>query len=101
LGFLGNFIFGKRNRTSLVIPSNIGRTGHKIVTGCTPDNTMYVIIGWYDFVYYKDEKDNEQKIGRNLGLAEEFGAGDCYYILAITGKVYVTNTAMRIPAEFD
>ena len=97
-GFLGNFICGKRNRTSLSIPSNMGRTGHEIVTGSTPDITMYVIIGWYDFVYYKDEKDNEQKIGRNLGPAEEFGAGDCYYILALTGKVYVTNTAMKIPA---
>jgi hypothetical protein len=97
-GFLGNFICGKRNRTSLAIPSNMGRTGHEIVTDCTPDITMYIMIGWYDSVHNKDEKVNEQKIGRNLGPAEEFGAGDCYYILASTGKVYVTNTAMKIPA---
>ena len=66
-GFLGNYVVGKRNITALSMPSSRGRTGHEIVTGETPDITLYVSIGWYDWVYYRNSVSSEQKIGQSLG----------------------------------
>ena len=74
----------------------MGRTGHEIVTGHTPDVTLYACFDWYDWVFYKDEKDNTKKIGRNLGPAEDFDAGDCFFILTGKATTYVTNTVIKV-----
>ena len=98
-GFLGCYVCGKRSRTALSIPSNMGRTGFEIVTGQTPDITLYACFDWYDWVFYKDEKDNTEKLGRNLGPAEDFGAGDCFFILTGKATTYVTNTMIKLSED--
>ena len=80
--FLGWYVTGKRNRTTLPIPTNAGRSGFEIVTGRIPDITLYSTIGWYQWVWWLDHKDGGQKIGSNLRPAGNgYGGGDCYFVL--------------------
>ena len=72
------------------------RTRYEIVTGETPDITLYACFDWWDLVFYKDEKDNTEKLGKNLGPAEDFGAGDCFFILTGKATTYVTNTMIKV-----
>ena len=75
----------------------MGRTGYKIITGCTPDITMYPQVGQYDFVFYCNNVTKEEKIGRNLGpCGPEFDAGDCYWMLADTAKTTATNMMRKV-----
>ena len=46
----------------------MGRSGYELVTGEVPDITMSVAIGWYDWVFYRDNVMKEEKIGRNLEI---------------------------------
>ena len=45
-GFLECYVCRKRSRTALSIPCNIGRIGHEIITGQTPDITLYACFDW-------------------------------------------------------
>ena len=91
--FLGQYVAGRRQVTSSNIPSMGGRTGFELVHGYTPDITLYTIHDWYEFVFWYDGQDKTEKLGRWLGPCKgAFGGGDCFYILASTAMVTVTNT---------
>ena len=96
--FCGALCVGRRNRTAK--DKNMGRTGFEVAKGYTPDITLYLEHEWYELVYWFDSKEKEMQMGRWLGpCGDDFGAGDCYYILAKSGKIHVTNTTQKIPEE--
>ena len=78
-------------------PSSLGQSRYELVTSEIPDITMYVSIGWYDWVFYRDNLSKEEMIGRNLGPCGCLvGAGDCYNILTEKATVVSTNTVLAI-----
>ena len=86
--FLGQLVVRWRSLTALKIPSLDGRTPFEHVKGYTPDISPWVTFGWYDWVYYLDE-DRETHLGRWLGPAEGYGAGDCHWILPVSARPLV------------
>ena len=96
-GYLGTYVVGRRQRTSSNSPEAMGRTPFELVHGYVPDITPYVIHDWYDFVWWMDQRDHTEKLGRWLGPAgSRWGGGDCYHILHQTGKIHTTNAIRPI-----
>ena len=50
----------KRTFTSQNHPSSYRKSGYKLVTGEVPDITLYTTIGWYNWVYYRDNITKEE-----------------------------------------
>ena len=99
-GFLGEYVVGKRQRTASSDLSGMGKTGFERIHGYMPDITLYIIHEWYDFVWWYDQDDNTEKIGRWLGPAgDTWGGGDCFHILYKTGYVHTTNSVRALTAE--
>ena len=46
-----------------------------------------------------DEKNNTEKIGRNIGPAEDFGVGACFFILTDKATTYVRNTMIKLSED--
>ena len=97
--FLGAYVCGKRALTASNIASNQGRTPAELVLGYTPDIGIWMVFDWYDFVYYLDSENKETKLARWLGPAPDHGAGDCYWLLPVSGKPIVRSTVWRIPDD--
>jgi hypothetical protein len=73
-----------------------GRTGHKEVTGDTPDISEFIGFNFYDWVWYWDtpNKENSPKMGRWLGLSHRIGAAMCYFVLVSNGEV-ISRTSVQ------
>ena len=77
--YLGDLVAKKRRVTSSSIPSMRGRTPHETVLGWTPDISTLIQFEWYQWIYYRDNND-EQKLARWLTPADKHGGGDTYLI---------------------
>ena len=60
------------------------RTPYEILHGSTPDISSYVIFKFWEPVYYTDLNtpfpNNQERIGRFMGIDEDHGDGLCFWI---------------------
>ena len=57
------------------------------------------MFGWFDFVYYKEQDENETRLARWLGPATGYGDGACHWILPINCKPLVQGTVWTVPDD--
>ena len=71
------------------------------VTGDVPDISEYVDFGFFDLVYFWEgpKKQDKEKIGWWLGVAEDVGNYLCYYVLDPNGEVKPRTTVQNIPKD--
>jgi hypothetical protein len=74
------------------------QTGHKEITGDTPDILEYVDFDFYDWVWNWDapDMDDTLKIGRWLGPSHRIGAAMCYYVLVQNGEVISQSSVQHM-----
>jgi hypothetical protein len=90
-------------RSMLSLPSNPGgRSGVEVMTGETPDISVYLHFNWYQPVHYYEQTNNfpdeKRELGRWLGPAHDVGQALCYYILKPNGQVVARTTVRAITA---
>ena len=99
--FLGEWFSGTRRLTAHTMDSLKGRVPAEAVVGQTPDISTYAQFDWYEPVRYIDN-DHELKTGRCLGPANGVGAGNCFWILPMSGRPVVRSTVHSLtPDEKD
>ena len=89
-----------------------GRAPEELVTGNTPDISEDSQFEFYEYVWYRDIQafpDDQRKIGRCLGVADNYTSSMAYYILKDNGQVIVRKpvwpiskhelTELRVQAE--
>ena len=84
---------------SLTVRAGSDRTPMELITGQTPDISEYIDFDFYDWVWYIDnpnDKEEPPKLGRWLGVAENYGAGMCFFVLAQNGKVLARSTVQHV-----
>jgi hypothetical protein len=86
--------------TASSIPKLRGCTPTKYAEGSTPDISSYALFDWHQPVFYLTpviEYPNEQKrIGRRIGVAEDCTDNMAYTILASKGKILVRKSVWAI-----
>jgi hypothetical protein len=84
---------------SLTVRAGSDRTPMELITGETPDISEYIDFDFYDWVWYIDnpnDKEDPPKLGRWLGVAESYGAGMCFFVLAKNAKVLARSTVQHV-----
>jgi hypothetical protein len=73
-----------------------------MVTGNTPDISVYIDYSLYTPVWYYDNvefPDSLKCFGRWHEVAHRAGQALCYWILTITGQVITRTTVQPIPSD--
>jgi len=84
---------------SLTVRAGGDWTPMEEITGETPDISEYIDFDFYDWVWYIDnpnDKEEPPKLGRWLGVAENYGASMCFFVLAQNGKVLARSTVQNV-----
>jgi hypothetical protein len=75
------------------------RTPYEILHGSTPDISPYVIFEFWEPVYYTDLNtpfpNNQERIGRFMGIAENHGDGMCFWILTNETEQLIVRSYLR------
>jgi Reverse transcriptase (RNA-dependent DNA polymerase) len=74
------------------------RTGFEKVVGRTPDISEWLDFTFYDRVWYWYQPGDEDnpRLGRWIGVAEQVGSGMTYWILGETGTVTARSTVQHV-----
>jgi len=72
-----------------------GRCAAEAILGYTPDISVYVQHGWYEVVWYRDA-DGLDKVAYWIGVAEDHGGGDAFWLLPRSGIPIVRSTVWSI-----
>jgi hypothetical protein len=59
---------------------------------------MYAQFAWYEWVHYKDSG-SDPKLARWIGVAEDYGSGNCHWLLTRKGKAIVRSTVWAITED--
>lgn len=83
-----------------------GSNPHTRMTGQTCDISNLCQFGWYDWVYFRDEKASfpfpKEVLGRCLGPSQSFGNSMSQWVLVRSGKVICVTTLRRLnQSEID
>jgi hypothetical protein len=83
-----------------------GSNPHTKMTGQTCDISNLCQFGWYDWVYFRDEKASfpypKEVLGRCLGPSKSFGNEMAQWVLVQSGKVICITTLRRLnKSEID
>ena len=84
---------------SLTVRAGSDRTPMEEMTGETPDISEYLDFDFYDWVWYIDnpnDKEEPPKLGRWIGVADNYGASMCFFVLAQNAKVLARSTVQRV-----
>jgi hypothetical protein len=73
-------------------PDLQGHSAFEHVHGWTPDISNHVMHSWFEVVSYQGN-DNERKLARWLGPAEDYGGGDAAFLLPKSVKPIVRRTS--------
>ena len=71
-----------------------GRTPFEKVLGYTPDISEFIQHQWYNWIWFFDPNDNDERLRRYLGPSHSSGQGHAHYILTDKAKV-VTRSTVR------
>jgi hypothetical protein len=86
---------------SIIARGKSGRPGIEAVMGHTVNISEWLDFEFYDYVWYWDEKDTDmtdeqQIIGRWLGILYRVGSDMTYWVLTETGNVIARSTVQHI-----
>ena len=82
-----------------------GRTGHKQVTGETPDISDWLDLSFFDIAQYwkndtmMDMTDNKNQFGYWLGVSHQVGTVLTYWILTTSGKKIANGSVQHVLYE--
>jgi hypothetical protein len=75
------------------------RTPYKVLPGSTPDISPYVLFEFWERVYYTDLNtpfpNNQEKIGRFVGIADDHGDGMRFWILTNETEQLIVRSYLR------
>jgi hypothetical protein len=75
------------------------RTPYELLYGSTPDISPFVIFEFWEPVYYTDLNtpfpNNQEKIGRFMGIAEDHGNNMCFWILTNETEKLIVRSYLR------
>ena len=96
---LWDYAFVHNAKLSRFLPNGPGgRTLFETTHGYTPDISEYADFSFYDLVWYYDptEKNNTDKLGRWIGVADKIGNDLTYWIITGGKKVIPSSTFQHV-----
>lgn len=96
--FLGEHVTAIRRFTAYDNSRLRGRCAAEEVLGYTPDISPYVQHDWWEVVQYLDN-DGEPKLAFWIGVAEDYGGGDAFWVLPRSAIPQVRSTVWALTVE--
>ncbi len=81
-----------------------GRTGYEQVTGKTPDISKFLDFDFYDLVWYHPGvhpsiSEDNQVLGRWLGVSHRIGSDMCYWVMGRDGIPIAETTIQHVTCD--